>query len=319
MPYNTPPHPHFVEAEAYSLDVLTPDDFPRTILPYTSLIKPLSVFLLSTCELGTPQVSGVGATPVSVLKLAFESWLCSYLTEFYAYPYLVQSLNRNRAGFRRHPVGALPYDDSPDSPINFPPRVFQLLLNMTLKSQDFLYGYRSTITCLSTKPSERAARFPNLSPVIDSRYNPMKWNAATIHLMDRYRPEVARLGTVRSQVVLNLALPHVAVTGSFETPLTHDFDALVAKYFPSGFVTRVGEFKSLHETPFSPYKAIEAVIPQNVIQRGVTEKNTLEHAMEIRMKRIRADHATTLALLTTRGSWNATDPYTFRADRAGEA
>lgn len=318
MPYHTQPHPSFVDFHSFL--VSSPDySLNKTLIPYSNLIKPLSTFLLTTCELGTPQVNDIGATPVSVLKLAFESWLCSYLTNLYTFPASLQSMNKNRQGFRRHPISTLPYDESPDGPVNFPDRVFQALLSTTLNSQDFLSGYRSTVTCLSTSPTLRASLYPSLAPVNPSKLNPMKWNAATIHLMDRYRPEIVRIGTIRSQAVLNLSLPHVAVSERVETPLTHEFDKTVASLFPVGFTTRLGDFTSLHRTPFNPYKAIETVIPPNVVARVVTEKNSLQHAMEIRMKRIRADHATTLSLLTTRGSWSAADPYTFRADRAGEA
>lgn len=317
MPYHTPPHPSSsaFHNTLFSFDLPT---IPRQILPYSHLVKPLSTFILTACELGSPVVGVETITTQTILKLAFESWLCGYLTPLYAYPSYFQSLNLNRQSLLIHPLHALPYNESPDAPINLSPRVFGNLLNYTLNSGDFISSYRQTITCLGSDPKKRSTLYPDLASIPEGKASPGKWNAATVHLMNRYTPYTTKIGTIRSTVVCNLSLPHVAPCGSIETPLSHELDLIASELFPAGFATRVGDFKSLHKTPFNPYQAIESVIPSDVITRAAAEKASLKHALTTRLKRSQAEYTRTLDLLTHRGAWSSEHPYAIRADRAGE-
>lgn len=275
--------------------------------PYQRLTRPLSLFLLTCGIVGNPKAGDPGATPVSTIKLAFETWLCSYLTPVFCFPYLVERENELRRRDRNvNQLAASPYTPGHDAPINLPPRVFLPLLKNVLASPEFLSLFRETVTSLSTSSIEMAKLHPDFST---HKENPDLWNKATELLVNNSIPKVSVVGMHRIPVVLNLTIPRSATCATYPTTVSLRVDETIRQFFPRGFRTALGDFTSIHTTPFKFENAVTQFIPEKFIQTALFDREHSMHAAKIQMSRERASFTIAEAELRNKGVIFADEPY----------
>lgn len=287
----------------------SPEDYKGVNLlrPYARLLRPLSLFLLTVGIVGNPKAGDPGATPVSVIKLAFETWLCSYLTPVFCFPYFIERENESRRRERHlNTLSAAPYTPGYDAPINIPARIFLPFLKMTLTSPEFLSLYRETVTSLSTSQAGMSTLHPNF---VAHRENPSMWNASTRLLINSFMPKFASLGTHRIPTILNLTIPRVATCATYPTTVSLRVDEAIHNFFPKGFRTALGDFTSIHTTPFKFEDAVSQLIPKPFIQEALFDREHSLNSAQIKMSRERAEFAIAEAELRAKGVLLADDPY----------